>query len=139
MMAIYLSIEGPDLSAAMAYQIARDNGLWDICSGFPRKWWWWPTTDNLFATTGINHPNRNPLYPYARERDDLVNQNQCHLNLTQVWTCEPAGENMYGRVSISDANGKLIYTTPGSTGSPGVPINDDGDPWEFQENGVRII
>lgn len=60
----------------------------------------------------------------------------CKLAITEIWTCDPAGSNLYARASITGADGKAIYTTPQSTQSPGQPIND-GNPLSLQENGMK--
>ncbi|KAJ8133212.1 hypothetical protein O1611_g410 [Lasiodiplodia mahajangana] len=57
----------------------------------------------------------------------------CRFNITEVWTCEPAESNLYAQVTLSDASGRQIYSTPGSDSSPGVPIND-AMPWHLRES-----
>ncbi|KAI1846796.1 hypothetical protein JX266_007017 [Neoarthrinium moseri] len=59
----------------------------------------------------------------------------CKFSIDEIWTCEVSNSNLYARVSLSDASGKTIYTTPGSTSSPGVPINDDHR-WELKKDGM---
>ncbi|KAI0443025.1 hypothetical protein F4803DRAFT_550595 [Xylaria telfairii] len=48
----------------------------------------------------------------------------CSLTIREIWTCEDVASNLYAQVSIKDPKGNTLYTTPGSTSSPGQPIND---------------
>ncbi|KAK1847354.1 fg-gap repeat domain-containing protein [Colletotrichum chrysophilum] len=60
----------------------------------------------------------------------------CSLNITQIWTCEPVDSNLYARVTIKNSIGDLLYSTPGSTRTPGQPINDQS-PLELQKGGMK--
>ncbi|KAI0965230.1 hypothetical protein F4678DRAFT_467779 [Xylaria arbuscula] len=59
----------------------------------------------------------------------------CQFNITEVWTCDPAESNLYARVTLSNAAGAQIYSTPYSTSNHGIPIND-ADPWHLKEEGM---
>ncbi|KAK6066218.1 esterase family protein [Seiridium cupressi] len=59
----------------------------------------------------------------------------CKLTIEEIWTCEASDTNLYASMSLTDANGKKIYSTPGSTSSPGVPI-DDPKGYSVKEDGM---
>ncbi|KAI1377584.1 hypothetical protein F4677DRAFT_444176 [Hypoxylon crocopeplum] len=64
------------------------------------------------------------------------NSGTCKFTIKEVWTCEPVERNLYAAITLYDATGQEIYSTPGSASSPGVPIND-ADPWHLKEDGME--
>lgn len=48
----------------------------------------------------------------------------CQLTVREIQTCEAGDANLYAEVVIKDPSGKVLYSTPGSTHSPGQPIDD---------------
>lgn len=136
-MANFLSYEGKTLygDAGQTYKRLKANMIKDIVTGFPYKFIFWPTTVNLFANNGINNPDRRSLDPYAGiPKDEL--KGTCKIKMDEIWTCGDAASNLYARLTITDANGKEVYTTKQSTSTPGVPINDNS-PLGLQEPGMK--
>lgn len=123
-MAGYISYEGFEINgdATLVYDRLKANMLDDLIWNLPSKWLFWPSTSNKLATTGINHPNRHPWDPYAGiPRKDF--KNTCKMEVTQIWTCEDPSANLYARLKVTGSDGKVLYVTPQSTRTPGVPIN----------------
>ncbi|PWI64133.1 hypothetical protein PCL_12117 [Purpureocillium lilacinum] len=98
------------------------------------------TTDDVFE---IGEPIGADEYPesyreaYARWLDILRGKNKgiCKVEVKEIWTCEDFASNLYASIKITDASGKTVYTTPGSTHSPGQPIND-GHPLKLKKSGM---
>lgn len=69
--------------------------------------------------TEIYNPKERSVNPYAGiPRQDL--KGTCKLSVDQIWTWEAdSSANSYARLTISDATGKQLYQTAGSTHSPG--------------------
>lgn len=91
----------------------------------------------------IGAPNPADKYPksYWDERKKWLDQlggssNKCSLHIEEIWTCEPSDKNLYANMRLEDKNGKVIYATPGSAHSPGVPIND-AHPYKLKEPGMK--
>ncbi|KAG8411215.1 hypothetical protein J3459_015870 [Metarhizium acridum] len=89
-------------------------------------------------TFEVGRPIGNDQYPKAYldqldawykqiadvEAGSTDNGGTCHLDMTEIWTCEAVEKNLYARLHITDASGTTLYQTELCTSSPGVPIND---------------
>ncbi|KAL6788909.1 hypothetical protein GGI42DRAFT_337863 [Trichoderma sp. SZMC 28013] len=49
----------------------------------------------------------------------------CKVDVEEIWTCGENTSNLYASVQVTDGSGENLYTTPGSTHSPGQPIDAD--------------
>lgn len=98
------------------------------------------TTEDVFE---LGQPIDADQYPESYKQAyagwlDLLNGNSdgiCKVEVRQIWTCEDPASNLYAELKITDANGNVLYTTPDSVHSPGLPIND-ANPLELHEPGM---
>lgn len=89
------------------------------------------------------HPRSPGMVAYRDGIIETINRVQvntaasgtCKLAITEIWTCEPVEKNLYARINLTGADGKVIYTTQRSVHSPGVPIND-AFPLKLKEDGM---
>jgi hypothetical protein len=98
---------------------------------------WWLATRQIKTF----HPRSPGMVAYrdavieAVDRSQTTESGTCKLDITQIWTCEDVAKNLYARMSITDPRGKVLYTTPGPTSAPGVPIND-ANRFTLKEDGM---
>src|SRR5205814_327325 len=78
------------------------------------------------------HPRSPGMVAYRDAIIDAINTVQvntalpkgtCKISITEIWTCESSDKNLYADISLTGSNGAVLYTTPQSVSSPGVPIN----------------
>lgn len=46
------------------------------------------------------------------------------INMHEIGTCEDVAPNLHGRVTKKDTGGSILYSTPSTAHTPGIPIND---------------
>lgn len=105
-----------------------------------------PSTDSG-EDLEIGAPNDQYPQPYLDDRKkwldsvkngggDDTGPETCKIDITEVWTCEAVESNLYAEMKITNAQGKTLYSTPGSAHSPGQPINAN-HPLSIQEDGME--
>ena len=90
--------------------------------------------DSLYPSAYWDQYNK-----WIEEIKDLAGEptsGTCKFNIEEIWTSEPADSNLYANIDLYDFSGTLIYSTPQSTSSPGVPI-DDANPYHLMEEGMK--
>lgn len=98
------------------------------------------TTDEVFE---VGEPYSLDDYPESYRKayegwlEKLANNSSgtCKLDIEEIWTCEDVAKNLYAQAKITDLSGNILYQTPGSVHSPGVPIND-ANPLEIKKDGM---
>ncbi|KPM41745.1 hypothetical protein AK830_g4814 [Neonectria ditissima] len=87
--------------------------------------WWVPTRQ-----IKTFHPRSRGMVAYRDAIIESINSVQtaeagtCKLQIKEIWTCEDLYNNLYAELTVESPSGDVLYQTPGSTSSPGVPIND---------------